>query len=43
MTRHLNSFPSLPMDFPEDELADVVEAAHDVIREATRAGGPCIR
>lgn len=38
MTRYLISFPSAAMDVPAEELADVADAAHAVIREARAAG-----
>ncbi|GAB3602194.1 YciI family protein [Microbacterium aureliae] len=38
MTKYLISFPSFAMDVSDDELPAVAEAAHDVIRDAQRAG-----
>jgi hypothetical protein len=38
MTRYLISFDDGAMTFPEEELPDVAEAAHKVLREAKHAG-----
>ena len=38
MTRYLISFDDGAMIFPEEELPDVAEAAHTVVREAKDAG-----
>ncbi len=38
MTRYLISFDDGAMTFPEEELPDVAEAAHKVVREAKNAG-----
>jgi len=38
MTRYLISFDDGAMTFPEEELPDVAEAAHAVVREAKDAG-----
>jgi hypothetical protein len=38
MTRYLISFDDGAMTFPEEELSDVAEAAHAVVREAEDAG-----
>jgi hypothetical protein len=38
MTRYLISFDDGAMTFPEEELPDVAEAAHAVVREADDAG-----
>ena len=38
MTRYLVSFDDGAMTFPEEELPDVAEAAHAVVREAMDAG-----
>jgi hypothetical protein len=38
MTRYLISFDDGAMAFPEEELPDVAEAAHAVMREAQAAG-----
>ena len=38
MTQYLISFDEGAMTFPEEELPDVAEAAHAVIREAQAAG-----
>ncbi len=38
MTRYLISFDDGAMTFPEEELPDVAEAAHAVVREAEDAG-----
>ncbi len=38
MTRYLISFDEGAMTFPEEELPDVAEAAHTVVREAMDAG-----
>lgn len=38
MTKYLISFPAPAMDIPEEELAEVGEAARAVVREAKRAG-----
>jgi hypothetical protein len=38
MTRYLISFDDGAMIFPEEELPDVAEAAHTVVREAKNAG-----
>jgi hypothetical protein len=38
MTRYVISFDDGAMTFPEEELADVAEAAHRVVREAKAAG-----
>jgi hypothetical protein len=38
MTRYLISFDDGAMTFPEEELPDVAEAAHAVVREATNSG-----
>src|ERR671931_1364728 len=38
MTRYLISFDDGAMTFPEEELPDVAEAAHAVVREAMDAG-----
>jgi hypothetical protein len=38
MTRYLISFDDGAMTFPEEELPDVAEAAHAVVREAQDAG-----
>ena len=38
MTRYLISFDDGAMTFPEEELPDVAEAAHEVVREAQNAG-----
>jgi hypothetical protein len=39
MTRYLISFDDGAMTFPEEDLPDVAEAAHAVVREAEDAGG----
>ncbi|MFL5761753.1 MAG: YciI family protein [Thermomicrobiales bacterium] len=38
MTRYLISFDDGSMVFPEEDLAEVAEAAHKVVQEAKRAG-----
>lgn len=38
MTKYLISFPAPAMDVPAEDLAEVGEAAHEVIREAKQAG-----
>jgi hypothetical protein len=38
MTRYLISFDDGAMTFPEEELPDVAEAAHAVVREAEDSG-----
>ena len=38
MTRYLISFDDGAMIFPAEELSDVAEAAHKVVREAKNAG-----
>lgn len=38
MTRYLISFDDGAMTFPEEELPDVAEAAHEVVQEAQNAG-----
>jgi hypothetical protein len=38
MTRYLISFDDGAMTFPEEDLPDVAEAAHAVVREAEDAG-----
>ncbi len=38
MTRYLISFDDGAMTFPEEELPDVAEAAHAVVREAEAVG-----
>ncbi len=38
MTRYLISFDDGAMTFPEEELPDVAEAAHAVVRQAMNAG-----
>ena len=38
MTRYLISFDDGAMTFPEEELPEVAEAAHAVVREAQKAG-----
>jgi hypothetical protein len=38
MTRYLISFDDGAMTFPEEDLPDVAEAAHAVVREAQDAG-----
>lgn len=38
MTKYLISFPGPAMDVPDEDFAAVGEAAHEVIREAKRAG-----
>ncbi|MFF4746265.1 YciI family protein [Streptomyces sp. NPDC001268] len=38
MTRYLISFDDGAMTFPEEELPEVVEASHEVVREAQDAG-----
>jgi hypothetical protein len=38
MTRYLISFDDGAMDFPEEDLPAVAEAAHAVVREAQKAG-----
>ena len=38
MTRYLISFDDGAMTFPEEELPDVAEASHKVVREAKDAG-----
>jgi hypothetical protein len=38
MTQYLISFDDGAMTFPEEELPDVADAAHAVVREATDAG-----
>jgi hypothetical protein len=38
MTRYLISFDDGAMTFPEEELPDVAEAAHEVVQEAKDAG-----
>ncbi|MGC1908158.1 MAG: YciI family protein [Candidatus Dormiibacterota bacterium] len=38
MTQYLISFDDGAMTFPEEELPDVAESAHAVVREATKAG-----
>ena len=38
MTRYLISFDDGAMAFPEEEMADVAEAAHKVVQEAKDAG-----
>ncbi|MET9730432.1 hypothetical protein ABZZ79_07150 [Streptomyces sp. NPDC006458] len=37
MTRYLISFDDGAMSFPEEELAEVAEASHQVVREAQDA------
>jgi hypothetical protein len=38
MTKFLISFPASAMDVPDEEMAAVSEASHEVIREAKAAG-----
>ena len=38
MTRYLISFDDGAMTFPEEDLPAVADAAHEVVREAKRAG-----
>ncbi|WP_405632784.1 YciI family protein [Streptomyces sp. NBC_00016] len=38
MTRYLISFDDGAMTFPEEELPEVAEASHEVVREAQDAG-----
>jgi hypothetical protein len=38
MTQYLISFDDGAMDFPEEDLPDVAEAAHAVVQEAKDAG-----
>jgi hypothetical protein len=38
MTRYLISFDDGTMTFPDEELDEVVKAAHEVVEEAQRAG-----
>ncbi|MFD4587335.1 YciI family protein [Streptomyces sp. NPDC058423] len=38
MTRYLISFDDGAMTFPEEELPEVVEASHEVVRKARDAG-----
>lgn len=38
MTKYLISFPASAMDVPEEDRAEVGEAAHAVLREAKHAG-----
>lgn len=38
MTRYLVSFDDGAMTFPDEDLPDVAEAAHAVVREAQQAG-----
>ena len=38
MTRYLISFDDGAMTFPEEEMPDVAEAAHNVVQEAKNAG-----
>lgn len=38
MTKHLISFPSAAMVFPEEDLQAVSDAAHAVVQEAKEAG-----
>ncbi len=38
MTRYLISFDDGTMNIPEEEMPDVAEAAHKVVREAKNAG-----
>jgi hypothetical protein len=38
MAKYLISFPSGAMDVPDEEMADVAEAAHAVVQEAKDAG-----
>jgi hypothetical protein len=38
MARYLISFDDGAMTFPEEELPEVAEAAHEVVREAQEAG-----
>jgi hypothetical protein len=38
MTRYLISFDDGAMNFPEEELPDLAEAAHKVVQEAKTAG-----
>ena len=38
MTRYLISFDDGAMDFPEEDLPEVAEASHAVVREAQAAG-----
>jgi hypothetical protein len=38
MTQYLISFDDGAMDFPEEDLPDVAEAAHAVVQEAKEAG-----
>jgi hypothetical protein len=38
MTQYLISFDNDAMDFPEEDLPDVAEAAHAVVQEAKDAG-----
>lgn len=38
MTRYLISFPEGAMTFPDEDLPDVAEASHRVVREAKAAG-----
>jgi len=38
MTRYLISFDDGAMTFPEEEVPDVANAAHDVVQEAEDAG-----
>ena len=39
MKRYLISFDDGAMTFPEEDLPDVAEAAHKVVREAKRSDG----
>jgi hypothetical protein len=38
MTRYLISFDDGAMTFPEEELPEVAEASHEVVRKAQDAG-----
>ncbi|MFJ6121535.1 YciI family protein [Streptomyces sp. NPDC092129] len=38
MTRYLISFDDGAMTFPEEELPEVAEASHEVVRKAQKAG-----
>ncbi|MFJ5219730.1 YciI family protein [Streptomyces sp. NPDC088354] len=38
MTRYLISFDDGAMTFPEEELSEVAEASHEVVRKAQEAG-----
>jgi hypothetical protein len=38
MTKYLISFPGPAMDVPDEDWAAVGEAAHEIVREAKRAG-----